>query len=607
MTNSYVKTLVLILMTSIMIGCGGTTKDEDLHINSLEFSNGSAWEGTIKKTDLSQEAPIKIVYSNGKYKINYPSLSCVGELNLLSSSNNEMVFRINIIEGTCPTDGIIKMQTIDEDQVQFYQFNQNGNLTDSSNVVVDKKQFSGQVKDEQGHPVFGMNVKLEYLDDGQEQSAIAQTNSQGYYSIAIDEDKFKNVDNTSLLIYAYKDGYIPVTRSFKINANRNFNIDFTTNRIKANEMVLEIEPKVHHLGDDMYGGSINSQFQKNTEGTGFQKTFYITEAQYQNYTHAELTFSGKGIQYVEDALTLNNKTAYLEQANIDGSYKTYRIYLDKTSYHQGENSISITSAQDGDYDDFEFANIIIRFGEGSYQGTSTTITTQPAANTTYTPTSSSTQGQISTQLNQYITHQYSYAGQGIFVVGKKNGAYSFYRFNAHPIKLEKSFYNISINSNATITAIVAKQNGTFVIYTNYGNYMFNYFDGQLTSLSTNQTQQPNRQNNTSQNTSINTGFISTYSHGGFFKITDGNLARYAADGTYEALIVSNVKSIIPLPKGKVMVLRTADKIQVIDYIDPPYEVLYSTLSDLDSIQGGRYSNGVVYLGSRSIDVSEYVY
>jgi hypothetical protein len=590
-----IKTFSLILVTLLGVGVGcGSSNSKKLQTNSLHSQK--QWDGVIKKTDRGQKIPIKITASNGQYNIKYPSLSCVGKLNLLSSNNDEMIFRIDIIEGSCPTNGIIKMQNIDENEVQFYQFNQNGNLTGASNVVINKKTISGRVVDENGNPVSNMTVKLEYLVNGEEESSLAQTNSQGYYSISIDEDKLKNVDDTSFLIYAYKDGYIPVTNSFKINSNRNFNIDFTTNHIKPNEVVLEIEPKVHHLGDDQYNGSINSQFQKNTEGIRFHKSFHITQSQYENYDYAELTFSAKGIQgtHYGDEVILNNQSYVLEQSNADGSYKTYSLNLDKNSYNIGENNIEVTSGFYIDYDDFEFANIIIRFGKGKLQ-----------TGSTIRQGSSALQSKIENTLNHYISHRYSYLRQGIFAVGKKNGAYYFYRFNANPVKLEKVFQNIGINSNATINDIEAKPNGNFLIYTDYGNYMFNYFDGQLTNLSNNYVQRPTNTQTSSNITPGNTGFIKTYHGGGRLKISNGTLSRYSGNGEYEATIREGINSIVPLPKGKVLVLTTDGKVEVINYLDYPFRTLSSTSTNLTSIEGGTYSDGTVYVGSQSFDVSRF--
>jgi len=163
------------------------------------------------------------------------------------------------------------------------------------------------------------------------------------------------------LIYAYKEGYHPSTQTLKIGSADSYSVDFMINPIKANEVVLEIEPKVHHLGDDSYSGSVNSQFQKKTEGTSFSKSFDISSAQYNNYGKATLKFKAKGIQS-GGQLLVNSERYNLSSSPSDGSYTTYTIELEKIDYKQGNNSLQVISKSSGsDYDDFEFSNIVLEF------------------------------------------------------------------------------------------------------------------------------------------------------------------------------------------------------------------------------------------------------
>ena len=90
-----------------------------------------------------------------------------------------------------------------------------------------------------------------------------------------------------------------------------------------------------------------------------------------------------------------------------------------------------------------------------------------------------TYSKISDYLENLVTYSYSQQGGGIFVIGTKNGSYSFYRFNANPIELEKAFYNVGLSSSTSIYGINALANGRFQISTSSGNYIFNYFDGTL--------------------------------------------------------------------------------------------------------------------------------
>lgn len=228
-----------------------------------------------------------------------------------------------------------------------------------------QKTITGNIKNSNGLAVSDINVKFEYLVEGEEKSSTAVTDGSGNYSIKTDKSIFDESSETTYLIYAYKEGYHPSTQTLKVGSTDNYTVDFVINPIKANEVVLEIEPKVHHLGDDSYSGSINSQFQKNTEGISFSKTFDITPSQYNDYEKAILQFEAKGIQDNDNKLLINSRSYILSTSPTDGSYQSYSIELEKSTYQEGSNNLSITSgitnADGSDYDDFEFANIVLEF------------------------------------------------------------------------------------------------------------------------------------------------------------------------------------------------------------------------------------------------------
>lgn len=226
---------------------------------------------------------------------------------------------------------------------------------------VERKTINGTVSSDDGKVISGINVKFEYLVEGEERSTTAVSDVNGNYEIKVDKSNFKDSSDVTYLMYAYKEGYHPSTQTLKIGLADSYNVDFVINPIKANEVVLEIEPKVHHLGDDSYSGSANSQFQKKTEGTSFSKSFDISSAQYNNYGKATLKFEAKGIQS-GGQLRVNSEHYNLSSSPSDGSYTTYTIELEKIDYKQGNNSLQIISKSSGsDYDDFEFSNIVLEF------------------------------------------------------------------------------------------------------------------------------------------------------------------------------------------------------------------------------------------------------
>ena len=281
-------------------------------------------------------------------------------------------------------DFILKVQSdISTNQCKRYSSNySNGNLNNNDNFWTyfcpkedllttlstllnvnskAQKTITGTVKNDNGTAVSGINVKFEYLINGEEKSTTAVTDALGNYSIKVDKENFKNSSDVTYLIYAYKEGYVPSTKTLKMTDSDSYSLDFVINPIKVNEVVLEIEPKVHHLGDDSYSGSVNSQFQKKTEGTSFNKSFNISLTQYSNYGKATLKFEAKGIQ-TGGKLVINSESYNLSSSPSNGSYMTYNIELEKSNYKQGSNSLQVISKSSGsDYDDFEFSNIVLEF------------------------------------------------------------------------------------------------------------------------------------------------------------------------------------------------------------------------------------------------------
>lgn len=241
--------------------------------------------------------------------------------------------------------------------------NKGATASDTVVITVARKTIVGAVKNDKGSGLSDINIKFEYLANGKENNTTAITDVSGNYTIKLDSAYFNENENVTYLICAYKEGYRPSTKTIKIGSANNYSVDFFINPIRANEVILEIEPNVHHLGDDGYGGIANSQFQKKTEGISFSKEFEISSSQYNNYKKATLIFEAKSIQNYHNKLIINSKVYELADSPSDGDYETYRIVLGKDVYHEGKNNLKIISGHrsDGDYDDFEFSNIILEF------------------------------------------------------------------------------------------------------------------------------------------------------------------------------------------------------------------------------------------------------
>ena len=233
--------------------------------------------------------------------------------------------------------------------------------------VISKKYntISGIVSTPSGNPLSNINIKFEYIQNGKNQEVLARSDNKGTYLISIDKEDFDNFkDDTKLVISAYADGYVPQIKEITKTDETNINVDFQLEPIKENEIVLEIEPHLHHLGDGHYTGSANSDFQRaGAEGKEFVKTFDIDANKFNNYKRAVITFEAKGVQNYSNKLYINNHAYSLQSSPYDGSYATQKISINKSEYSIGTNEIKITSGQNsyGDFDDFEFINIKITF------------------------------------------------------------------------------------------------------------------------------------------------------------------------------------------------------------------------------------------------------
>lgn len=128
--------------------------------------------------------------------------------------------------------------------------------------------------------------------------------------------------------------------------------------------VVEVEPTVHHLGDDYYSGDINSQFQLASQGTTYAKTFNVNPGSLA-YSRATIGLLVKGSQRA-NALEINGKAVgTLPVSPSDGSFGAVSATVDVASFFvAGTNTVVLRSVRDAastDYDDFEFANIVVRF------------------------------------------------------------------------------------------------------------------------------------------------------------------------------------------------------------------------------------------------------
>jgi len=126
-------------------------------------------------------------------------------------------------------------------------------------------------------------------------------------------------------------------------------------------IALEEDPEVHHLGDNDFGGRINSQFQKESEGTLLRASFVLSPDQHRALGEiAGVAMLAKGLQ-TGNIIRINGNEIprRLDHSPSDGSFGEFAAAFDASWLREGANTIEIESSvsSGSDHDDFEIVNI----------------------------------------------------------------------------------------------------------------------------------------------------------------------------------------------------------------------------------------------------------
>jgi len=214
----------------------------------------------------------------------------------------------------------------------------------------DAKYFSGQAIGENGLALENITVSLTLPTGNIE----ATTDSDGYYSFKTTE----SVPSTVALI-ASADDYLTESVSLLVDDEHNYKNNFILN--KGNSSIFQVEILLHHLGDDKFGGTTNSQFQLEAEGTEFTKYFDLpNEYLSQEQTNLELFIKGS-----QDSILASENRIYINTIFVgslgdspeDGSFEKISINFPTSYLKEIDNNITIFSGYTNDYDDIEFTNI----------------------------------------------------------------------------------------------------------------------------------------------------------------------------------------------------------------------------------------------------------
>jgi hypothetical protein len=144
---------------------------------------------------------------------------------------------------------------------------------------------------------------------------------------------------------------------------RTLTVDFALEPASNTVLVTEAVPDVHHLGDNRFDGTINSQFQKQSEGAEFTIRFQLNESQLPpNFSRAEVRLMAKGVQR-NHRIVINDETLQrrLNKAPEDGGFGEFKAAFDPNILKAGVNTLQIIAAPSSDdIDDFEFVNVQVR-------------------------------------------------------------------------------------------------------------------------------------------------------------------------------------------------------------------------------------------------------
>lgn len=220
---------------------------------------------------------------------------------------------------------------------------------------------SGQVVDLNGAPVSGATVGVE-LDRVYSSS----TDSNGRFTLRTPRDY--NYPEY-FAGYAQKAGHMPGQIFFQYQsgnlASSASGASVTTPVATAEDVFLPAGVSVVHLGDDSFGGAVNSQFQKRAQGIYWEDYFTLAAAA----SEACVSFFAKGVETetrLDNVISISKngqpgtfQVLDLRDSPTNGSYENQTHCFSLNGYQVGDRiRVAINSGIEyGDYDDFEFVGV----------------------------------------------------------------------------------------------------------------------------------------------------------------------------------------------------------------------------------------------------------
>ncbi len=207
----------------------------------------------------------------------------------------------------------------------------------------------------------------------------ATTDASGHFSITFNKTGLPR----TLAYLVTKEGYAPLSSGLDLNNGSSLYVGtLVMESLTPSLVVLDLAPGLHHLGDDIFSGAVNSAFQMNAESLYYDREFDLTREQFVA-TGASITLFLKGAE-CNNPISINGHVlTYLRGSPADGSFGTKFITVPMNLLVFGQNTLSIVSSNLGptatgvcqNYDDFEFTNVILRLNGLVLSLKSTTLLT----------------------------------------------------------------------------------------------------------------------------------------------------------------------------------------------------------------------------------------
>jgi hypothetical protein len=156
--------------------------------------------------------------------------------------------------------------------------------------------------------------------------------------------------------------YMPEAVAVPGGQNSSVTRSVTCTSTPSRSLVREV--KLHHLGDNRYGGDPNSQLQMSSEGT--RMTFQFTLSSVPS-TMPYIRLYGRGIQYGTKIKINGVQVTTLNNSPSNGDLGCYSGLLSGTAslrLHTGTNTFELETGYDAsikDYDDIEFCSLLLYY------------------------------------------------------------------------------------------------------------------------------------------------------------------------------------------------------------------------------------------------------